>query len=96
MPSAEAHAVQWLRANANWDDLVLTTQDSAPWLAMAPVHSFASHGLCSLETKYRNHFALRNSFFAGTLTPAQARELLDTLGVRFVVLFRVLVRRSNI
>jgi len=85
MSLPEVHATQWLRGNASWDDLVLTNPDAAPWLAMAPVHSFAAHWLCSLTITHPNYLTLQESFFAGTLSPIEGHQLLETLGVRFVV-----------
>jgi hypothetical protein len=84
-PLGEFETVQWLREHASRDDLVLATKDAAPWLATAPIHSFASNWLSSLLTSYPNHDMLRNAFFEGHLTFAQAHELLETLSVRFVV-----------
>jgi hypothetical protein len=81
---AEVHATEWLRDHANEDELVLTTHDSAPWIAAAPVHSFASHWLCSLLLTHPNYVAAQDSFFAGNLTVAQAHDFLDTFGIRFV------------
>jgi hypothetical protein len=84
-PLAESATIKWLGENANPGDLVLATDDASPWMATAPVHSFASHWLFSLLGPYPNYRALRNSFFSGTLTPAEGRQFLQILGVRFVV-----------
>jgi hypothetical protein len=84
-PAAEADTIRWLRANANPNDLVLATEDASPWMAEAPVHSFASHWLFSLLWPYPNYRAVRNAFFAGTLSPEQAHELLAMIGARFVI-----------
>lgn len=84
-PLAESATIKWLGENANPDDLVLATDDASPWIATAPVHSFASHWLFSLLWPYPNYRVLRNSFFSGTLTPAQGRQFLQILGARFVV-----------
>lgn len=84
-PLAESATIKWLGENANPDDLVLGVDDASPWIATAPVHSFASHWLFSLLWPYPNYRVLRNSFFSGTLTPAQGRQFLQILGVRFVV-----------
>jgi len=84
-PAAEFATIQWLRENSGPDDLVLATYDAAPWLATAPVHSFASHWLFSLGATHPRYSAVRNAFFDGSLTPEQAHDLLQLLGVRFVV-----------
>jgi hypothetical protein len=84
LPEGEFAAVQWLRLNANENDLVLAPGTAAPWLATVPIHSFASHWLMSLESVHPNYAPLRDSFFAGSLSPIQAHQLLETLGVRFV------------
>lgn len=84
-PVDEFTTLEWLRKNASSDDLVLATEDAAPWVATAPIHSFASHYVFSMEKIRPQDAALRNSFFAGTLIPSQAHELLETLGVRYVV-----------
>ena len=83
-PLAEVHATEWLRDHASWDDLVLTNHDSAPWIAMAPTHSFASHWLCSLLMTHPNYSAVQNAFFAGTLSSVQGHEFLERFGFRFV------------
>ena len=82
---SEFAAVQWLRLHANEDDLVLAPKGSAAWLTTAAVHSFGSHWLLSLVNIHRNYWVLQDSFYAGKLTPSQAHQLLETLGVRFVV-----------
>ena len=84
-PVDEFAIVKWLNKNASPDDLVLATEDAAPWVATAPIHSFASHWVLSLLVTRPTDSALRDAFFNGSLTPAKARELLDTLGVRYVV-----------
>jgi hypothetical protein len=84
-PVDEFATLDWFRKNATPNDLVLATEDAAPWLATAPIHVFASHSLLSLETARPHDNPLRNSFFDGTLTPLQAKNLLETLGVKFVV-----------
>lgn len=84
-PAAEFATTQWLRENAGPDDLVLATYDAAPWLATAPVHSFASHWLFSLDSTHPRYSAVRDAFFDGSLTQQQAHDLLALLGVRFVV-----------
>ena len=84
-PLAESLTIKWLGENAKPEDLVLATDDASPWIATAPVHSYGSHWLFSLLWPYPNYRALRNSFFMGTLTPAQGRQFLQILGVRFVI-----------
>ena len=81
----EFATVEWLGKNASPNDLVLATEDAAPWVATAPIHSFASHWLFSLQTARPGDNILRKSFFDGTLSSFKAHEFLDTLGVRFVV-----------
>jgi hypothetical protein len=84
-PAAEAATVRWLRANASSDDLVLATEDASPWVAEAPVHSFASHWLFSLLWPYPNYRNVRNAFFSGSLSAGQAHQLLAIIGARFVI-----------
>jgi hypothetical protein len=85
-PVDEFATLDWFRKNATPNDLVLAAEDAAPWLATAPMHVFASHYVFSLEALRPYDNALRNSFFDGTLTPLQALDLLDTLGIAFVVI----------
>ena len=84
-PAAEVATTEWLRQNANPEDLVLATEDAAPWVAQAPVHSFASHWLFSLLWQNPNYRNVRNAFFSGALTPSQGHSLLELIGARFVV-----------
>jgi len=84
-PAAEVAAVKWLGANANPEDLVLATEDASPWMAQAPVHSFASHWLFSLLWPHPNYRNVRNAFFSGSLTVGQGHELLELIGVRWIV-----------
>jgi hypothetical protein len=84
-PNDEFAALEWLRKNASPSDLVLASEEAAPWLATAPVHSFASHWLFSSAAARPRDAELRASFFEGKLPSERAHELLETLGVRFVV-----------
>jgi hypothetical protein len=84
-PAGEVATVKWLGANANPQDLVLATEDASPWMANAPVHSFASHWLFSLLWPYPNYRNLRNAFFSGGLSVSQGHELLEIIGARWVV-----------
>ena len=84
-PIDEFSTVEWLRKNASPSDLALATEDAAPWIATAPIHSFASHPVFSLEKARFRDNPLRNSFYEGTMTTTRAHEFLETLGVRFVV-----------
>jgi hypothetical protein len=85
-PADELALVNWLRKNARPSDLVLATADSAPWLTTAPVHSFASHWLFSQSRGGGRHsWALLDSFFKGSFSPAVAHSFMDTLGARFIV-----------
>lgn len=84
-PVDEPAAIGWLRKNASPNDLVLATQDAAPWIATTPIHSFASHWLFSSQQERPGDEILRTSFFNGTLPPAKAHDFLEALGVRFVV-----------
>jgi len=83
-PADEPAVVNWLRKNARPGDLVLATADSAPWLATAPVHSFASHWGYS-QGGGLHPWVLLNSFFKGSFSPAVAHSFMDTLGVKFIV-----------
>lgn len=84
-PIDESVTVEWLRKNASPSDLVLATEDAAPWIATAPIHSFASHYIFSLQKARPRDAILRNAFYDGTLTLPSARVFLETLGVRFVI-----------
>jgi hypothetical protein len=84
-PAAEAATVQWLRENASPDDLVLATEDASPWMAEAPVHSFASHWLFSLLWPSPNYRNVRTAFYSGSLTVPQGHEFLAIIGARFIV-----------
>jgi hypothetical protein len=84
-PVDEFPTIDWLRKNASPNDLVLATQDAAPWMATAPIHSFASHWLFSSQEERPSDEILRSAFFDGTLPSAKAHEFLETLGVRFIV-----------
>jgi len=84
-PIDESATIHWLARNASPNDLVLATEDAAPWVAAAPIHSFASHWLFSLQAARPADDILRRAFFEGTLSLANAREFLGTLGVRYIV-----------
>lgn len=84
-PLGEFATIQWLRTHASSEDLVLASEDAAPWMTTAPVHSFASHWVLSLLVTHPRYGVLRDSFFDGNLTALQAHDLLEDLGVRFVV-----------
>ncbi len=84
-PNDEFAALEWLRKNAGPSDLVLASEQTAPWVATAPVHSFASHWLFSSSQTRPGDAELRALFFEGRLPSERAHELLETLGVRFVV-----------
>ena len=84
-PAGEVATVKWLSANANPQDLVLATEDASPWMANAPMHSFASHWLFSLLWPYPNYRNVRNAFFSGGLSVSQGHELLEIIGARWVV-----------
>jgi len=84
-PAAEVATVQWLREHASPNDLVLATEDASPWMAEAPVHSFASHWLFSLLWPYPNYRTVRTAFFSGGLSTNQGHELLEIIGARLVV-----------
>lgn len=84
-PNDEVAGVEWLRKNAGPKDLVLADEETAPWLATVPMHSFASHWLFSSFATRPKDPEFRRSFFEGKLHPQQAQEWLETLGVRFVV-----------
>ncbi len=81
----EFAAVQWLRQHASPNDLVLATEDAAPWIATVPVHSFASHYVFSLQMERPRDAAVRRAFFDGELTSTQAHDFEDTFGFRFFV-----------
>ncbi|MGZ4789182.1 MAG: hypothetical protein ACXVZX_11750 [Terriglobales bacterium] len=85
-PADEPATIAWLRANASPDDLVLATEDEAPWIATAPIHSFASHWLFSFEDTRPADMAVREQFFRGELAPPVAELFLEIIGARFVVL----------
>lgn len=84
-PKDEFLAVEWFRKNARPEDLVLANEVTAPWVATAPVHSFASHWLFSSLATRPKDAELRASFFDGKLPREKAHEFLQTLGIRFVV-----------
>lgn len=82
-PIDERSAIEWLRREAQPDELVLAPPDQAPWFATVPMHSFASHFAYSLT--FAEQRAAAERFFAGEMTTAEARALLREYGVRYVV-----------
>ena len=84
-PAYETPVIVWLRSNASPEDLVLATEDAAPWIATAPIHSFASHWLFSAEETRPADMLVRDQFFRGELAPPVAERFLEILGVRFVI-----------
>ena len=85
-PVEEFATVRWLRQHASPEDMVLATRETAPWLAAVPMHSFASHWLSSELATRPGFEAVRAAFFAGQLPSNQAHQLLENLGVRYVVI----------
>lgn len=83
-PVGERHLIEWLRANASPDDLILAPPTTAPWVATAPMHSVASHWLFSLT--YEDQLTFAQSFFAGQVPADVARRTLEAWGVRFLVI----------
>ena len=84
-PVDEPAAIAWLQNNASPDDLVLATEDEAPWIATTPIHSFGSHWLFSSEDTRPGDMLVREQFFRGELAPPVAERFLEILGARFVV-----------
>ena len=79
-PVTERPVVEWFRRNAPDEALVLSPPDLSPWIATAPVHSFASHDVLSIT--YEEQHALAERFYRGEDVRG---ELLERYGVRFVV-----------
>jgi hypothetical protein len=82
-PRDERDLVGWLREHAESTDLVLAPPEHAPWLAVVPMHSFASHYVFSLT--YDAQRTASEHFFAGTLAAHEATGLLRDYGVRFLI-----------
>jgi hypothetical protein len=63
---------------------VLAPNEQAPWLAMVPMHSFASHWLLSLT--YKEQQRLSDAFFRGELDMQSGPSVLSRFGIGFVVM----------
>jgi hypothetical protein len=61
----EVQTIAWLRQHANPSELVLAPPESAPWIATAPIHSFASHWLLCMDCN--TQAKLSAAFYAGEL-----------------------------
>ena len=84
-PADEPKMIAWLRDNASPSDLVLATENEAPWVATAPIHSFSSHRLFSQQPTRPGDALWRDAFYNGTLSAQAAQRFLEVLGARFVV-----------
>lgn len=82
-PTDEVRAIAWLRGHAASRQLILAPSENAPWMATVPMHSFASHWLFSLTDDQQAPLA--QSFFQGTLSDAESDSLLQSYGVRYVL-----------
>jgi hypothetical protein len=78
-PVWERPLIAWFQSNAPVDALVLSPVDVAPWIATAPLPSFASHDVFGIT--YRRQHDLAERFFRGE---DLRKDLLDEYGVRFV------------
>lgn len=77
---SERPLIEWFRRNAGADALVLSPVDVAPWIATAPMVSFASHDVFGIT--YARQRELAERFYRGE---DLRKDLLDAYGVRFVV-----------
>jgi len=82
-PTDEVRAIAWLRAHAASRQLILAPLENAPWMATVPMHSFVSHWIFSLTDDQQAPLA--QSFFQGTLSDAESDSLLQSYGVRYVL-----------
>ncbi len=82
-PADEVRAVAWLRGHAASRQLILAPLENAPWMATVPMHSFASHWIFSLTDDQQA--TLSKAFFQGTLSDAESDSLLQSYGVRYVL-----------
>jgi hypothetical protein len=82
-PTDEVRAIAWLRSHAASRELILAPLENAPWMATVPMHSFASHWIFSLTDDQQAPLA--QSFFQGTLSDAESDSLLQSYGVRYVL-----------
>lgn len=82
-PADEVQAITWLRGHATGTELILAPLENSPWMATVPMHSFASHWIFSLTNDQQA--SLARSFFRGTLSDAEADSLLQSYGVRYVL-----------
>jgi hypothetical protein len=81
----EVELIHWFREKGVSEELVLSPAEMAPWIATAPVYSFASHKLFSLLVLRPWDKVLQTDFYAGRLTPAAAADFLERYQIRFIV-----------
>jgi hypothetical protein len=79
----EASTLAWLRRYASPDQLVLAPPESAPWLATAPIHTFASHWIFSIT--YPEQLKLARAFYSGREDADGAQLFLQRYGVNYVI-----------
>ncbi|MFN8580373.1 MAG: hypothetical protein U0163_05260 [Gemmatimonadaceae bacterium] len=83
MSVPEQDLIDWLRAHAEPEDLVLAPPNLAPWVTTAPVHSFASHFVFSMYRAPQRDLA--RQFYAGSAPAEWSTRFLTRYGFRFVV-----------
>ena len=79
----EVAVIDWIRQNARADELVLAPPDNAPWLGMAPIHTFAGHWIWSFS--FSDQLRLANRFYKGEMSVEEAHQLIADYGFRYVV-----------
>jgi hypothetical protein len=79
----EASTLAWLRRYASPDQLVLAPLESTPWVATAPIHTFASHWIFGIT--FPEQLKLARAFYSGTENADDVQLFLQRYGVNYVV-----------
>ena len=83
IPADYFRLIDWFRAHASKDELVLSPQKLAFWLATVPMHSFASHPVMSL--RFNQQKAVLNKLFEGNAGRTFLYRVIANYGVRYIV-----------
>jgi len=79
----EPALIDWLRHNAQLNQLIMGPLETAPWLATTPMPSVASHDLFGITYDQQAKFVA--DFYAGKLSDAEAENSLARYGVHYLV-----------
>jgi hypothetical protein len=83
IPADYFRLIDWFRAHASKDELVLSPQEVAFWLATVPMHSFASHPVMSLRFNQQKEVVKR--LFEGKTDRNFLHRVIAHYGIRYIV-----------